>query len=73
MWASKSETTGGGNKVFLQYSISGLDQYDPIIHHWDNPYFGRNNRQISRVPDEFELKVLGGEGVHANVAYVFRS
>jgi hypothetical protein len=71
VWASESETTGGGNKGSLQYSISGLDLQDPLILHWDNPYFGRNSYEPSKVPDGFELKVLGGEGVHATVAFVF--
>jgi hypothetical protein len=71
VWASQSETTGGGNKGSLQYSISGLALYDPIVLHWDNPYFGKNSYEPSRVPDGFELKVLGGEGIHATVVYVF--
>jgi hypothetical protein len=70
-WASQSEMTGVGMKGTLQYSISGLALYDPIALHWHNPYFGRNRYEPRRVPDGFELKVLGGEGVHATVVYVF--
>lgn len=70
-WASEADTRGGGNKGSLQYSISGLDLYDPLILHWDNPYFGRNGYEPRRVPEGFELKVLGGEGSRATVVFVF--
>jgi hypothetical protein len=40
--------------------------YIGIIH-----ILEKNSYEPSRVPDGFELKVLGGEGIHATVIYVF--
>ena len=62
VWASQYKTTEGGNKDSLQYSISGLALYDPIILHWYNPYSGRNSYEPSKAPEGFELKVLRGKG-----------
>ncbi|KAH6645852.1 hypothetical protein BKA67DRAFT_87911 [Truncatella angustata] len=71
LWQCKSTGIGRGVEGSVTYRMSGAVPHDKVRFCWKIRYFGLNHYEAAVTRDGYGVRVLGGEGDHAVVVFVF--